>query len=58
MLVLGRRSGGKIFINDDIVITVLKIDNFQVKIGIDAPPDKKIWREEIYEEIKKQNLSK
>jgi len=47
MLIL-TRSRNETIINDDIKITVISDRHSQVKLGIDAPDDVKIWREEIY----------
>jgi len=47
MLVLSRKLNEKIMIGDGIVITVVKIDRNQVRIGIEAPGDVKVYREEI-----------
>lgn len=47
MLVLTRKLGEKILIGSDITITVVDIDSRKVRIGIQAPPDLKIWREEV-----------
>ena len=56
MLVISRKNGQKIMINDNIVITVVDARNGQVKIAIDADKDVKIYREEIYYQIKLANL--
>ena len=51
MLILTRNLGQKIMIDDDIVVTVLGVSGFQVKLGIAAPQDVSIHREEIYNRI-------
>ena len=56
MLVISRKSGQKIMINDNIVITVVDIKGGQCKLAIDADRDVKIYREEIYYQIKLANL--
>ena len=47
MLVLSRKLGEKIVIGDNIVVTVVKIDRNQIRIGIEAPGDVPVYREEI-----------
>ncbi len=47
MLVLSRKNSEKIVIDGKIVVTVVKIDRNQVRIGIEAPGDVRIFREEI-----------
>jgi carbon storage regulator len=47
MLVLSRKLGEKIVIGDNIVVTVVKIDRNQIRIGIEAPSDILVYREEI-----------
>ena len=47
MLVLSRKLGEKIIIGDNIVVTVVKIDRNQIRIGIEAPHDVPVFREEI-----------
>lgn len=56
MLVLTRKKGQKLIINDDIEVTILETRGDTVKIGIKAPKSVSIFREEIYEEIRKANL--
>ena len=56
MLVISRKNGQKIMINDNIVITVVETRNGQCKIAIEADKDVKIYREEIYYQIKLANL--
>src|SRR4051794_366078 len=47
MLVLSRKLGEKIVIGDRIVVTVVKLDNGQVRLGIEAPREVAVFREEI-----------
>ena len=55
MLVLTRKLGENIRIGDSIKITVLEVRSGQVKIGIEAPPEVKVHREEIYARIQEEN---
>jgi|YNPBryunderm2012_1023409.scaffolds.fasta_scaffold00111_16 carbon storage regulator len=55
MLVLTRKRGQSILVGDDIEITILEIDRDHVKLGINAPKSVKVYRRELYEEIKKAN---
>ena len=55
MLVLTRKLGECIAIDDDIKITVVQIKGRQVRLGIEAPRDTKIHREEVYLAIQEQN---
>ena len=55
MLVLSRNAEESMFIGDDIKITVLDIRGGQVRIGITAPQDIKIHREEVYERINQED---
>ncbi len=57
MLVLSRKAEESMFIGDDIKITVLDIRGGQVRIGITAPQDIKIHREEVYERINQEDRS-
>ena len=47
MLVLSRKLGEKIFIGDNICITVVDIDRGKIRLGIEAPRDVPIYREEL-----------
>ena len=51
MLVLSRKNNESIVINDDIVITIVEIRGDKVRLGIVAPKDVPVHREEIYEAI-------
>jgi len=55
MLVLTRKLGESIAIDDHIKIRVVQIKGKQVRLGIEAPQDTKIHREEVYVAIQKQN---
>lgn len=55
MLVLSRKKGESIIIGDNIELKVLGVDGEQVKLGIIAPKTITIHRQEIFEEIQRQN---
>lgn len=54
MLILTRRAGETVMVGSDISITVLGVKGNQVRIGINAPKDVAVHREEIYERIKNE----
>jgi carbon storage regulator len=54
MLILTRRIGEVLRVGDEVSITVLGIKGNQVRIGIDAPKDVSVHREEIYQRIKNE----
>jgi len=51
MLILTRKEGQSLKINDDITVTVLGVSGNQVRIGVNAPKDVSVHREEVYERI-------
>jgi len=55
MLVLTRKSGEGIVLGDDITIKIIELKGGGVRIGIDAPRDKKIYRQEVYDRIIEEN---
>lgn len=54
MLVLSRKEGEKILINDNIAITVIQIRGDKVRIGIEAPVEMPVHRREVYDAIQKE----
>ncbi|TDJ16469.1 MAG: carbon storage regulator [Gammaproteobacteria bacterium] len=58
MLILTRKVGESIMIGDSVEVKILGLRAGQVKIGIEAPKDLKVHREEIYERIRAEEESK
>jgi carbon storage regulator len=55
MLILTRRVGETLIIGDEVSVTVLGVKGNQVRIGVNAPRDVSVHREEIYERIKTED---
>ena len=55
MLILTRRIGEKLMIGDDIAVSILGVKGNQVRIGVKAPDDVSVHREEIYERIREES---
>ncbi len=56
MLILTRKIGESVIINEDITVTVLGVKGNQIRIGVDAPRHVSVHREEIYQRVKKEEL--
>jgi carbon storage regulator len=58
MLILTRRVGETLMVGDEVTVTVLGVKGNQVRIGVNAPRDVAVHREEIYERIKDEQSRK
>jgi carbon storage regulator len=58
MLILTRRIGETLVVGDEVTVTVLGVKGNQVRLGVNAPKDVAVHREEIYERIQKEKLGK
>ena len=57
MLILTRRVGESVVIGDEIAVTILGVKGNQVRVGVTAPRDVTVHRQEIYERIKSEQES-
>lgn len=55
MLILTRKPGESLYIGDNVKVTIVEIKGHQIRVGIDAPPELRIYREEIYLQILEEN---
>lgn len=58
MLILTRNVGASIMIGNDVIIKVLNVKGGQVKLGIEAPHNVSVHREEIYDRIQAEKIAK
>ena len=56
MLILTRKLNESIRIGNEIKLTILDVKGKQIKVGVDAPPNVTVHREEVYQMIRKQNI--
>jgi carbon storage regulator len=55
MLVLSRKTGESVVIDGRIIVKIVRVDGETVRVGIEAPPEVPIHRQEVYDEIQKNN---
>ncbi|WP_432510987.1 carbon storage regulator CsrA [Kineococcus sp. SYSU DK001] len=57
MLVLTRKAGESVVIGDEVVVRVLEVRGDVVRVGIDAPRDVQVHRQEVYEAVREANIA-
>lgn len=57
MLILTRRVGETLIIGDDVEVVVLGVKGNQIRLGVDAPQDVSVHREEVYQKILEEGLN-
>ncbi len=57
MLILTRRVGETLMVGDEVTVTVLGVKGNQVRIGVNAPKDVSVHREEIYQRIQREKVA-
>ncbi|GHT93175.1 carbon storage regulator [Spirochaetia bacterium] len=55
MLILSRKVDEKIMIGDDVSVTIIEVRGDQVRIGVDAPKNVKVFRKEVFDAIRAEN---
>lgn len=56
MLIITRKTGERITIGEDIIVTIIEVKGSLVKLGIEAPKSVSVHRQEIYDKIREQNI--
>jgi len=56
MLIFSRKEGEKFMIGDDIEVTIVRVDSDKIRIGITAPKEVPVFRQEIYDVIQRDKL--
>lgn len=57
MLILTRRVGETLMIGDDVTITILSVRGGQIRVGVNAPKNTAVHREEVYEKMRKESAA-
>lgn len=57
MLIITRKAGEKIMFGDDVVVEIMEIVGNQVRVGIQAPQSVRVYREELWDAVKRENLA-